>query len=332
MKIRLPPWLTLLILAPAIGELLSGSSPPAEFFQPFSFIIMTALYGCGALICREVKVRWRKGVGSLLLLGCAYAILEEGLMVASFFNPDWIDLGALKGFGRVFDVNWVWVVELIIYHAFFSVTVPVLLVELIYPERKVQPWLSERSLKIAAGALTLDVIGGLFLFGRMLNYYPPLPQYLFFAIVAYLFVRAAMKLSPDWLRVGNKPIRRPIYYSALSFATVLVSGLVIGVLPNASRAFYMPALVILVLVLLVITVLKHLREFNWKEARRSHLLGLVSGALIFFIALTPIQELDPKRVDETAGMMLVGVGFLSLIAYLWLRVGTNDTTLTGNPV
>ena len=332
MRLRPPPWLALLLLAPAVGELLSGSSPPAEFFQPFGFTIMTVLYGCGALICRELKVRWRKGVGSLLLLGCAYAILEEGLMVASFFNPDWMDLGALKGFGRALEVNWVWAVELTIYHAFFSVTVPVLLVELIYPDRKAQPWLSGRGLKVAAGALALDVVGGLLLFGRMLGYYPPVPQYLFFAGIAYLFVQAAAKLPSNWLRRGTRPMRRPLYYAALSLATVLVSGLVIGVPPNVSRAFYAPALVIVVEVLLILVVVNHLRGFNWREARRSHLLGLVLGAVLFFVAITPIHELDATRVDDTSGMMLVGAGFLALLAYLWLRVRATDTRLSGDPV
>ena len=332
MRLRPPPWLVLLLLAPAVGELLSGSSPPAEFFQPFGFTIMTVLYGCGALICRELKVRWRKGVGSLLLLGCAYAVLEEGLMVASFFNPDWVDLGALKGFGRALEVNWVWAVELTIYHAFFSVTVPVLLVELMYPDRKAEPWLSGRGLKIAAGVLALDVAGGLLLFGRMLNYYPPIPQYLLFVGVAYLFVRAASRLPSDWLRRGAKPMRRPIYYAALSLATVLVSGLVIGISPNVSRAFYAPALVTLAEVLLILAVVTHLRGFNWREARRSHLLGLVSGAVLFFIAITPLHELDATRVNDTSGMMLVGAGFLALLAYLWLRVRASDTHLSGDPV
>jgi hypothetical protein len=50
-----------------VGELLSGSAPPAEFFTPFGFTVMTLLYGGGALTARELKVRWGKGMGSLLL-------------------------------------------------------------------------------------------------------------------------------------------------------------------------------------------------------------------------------------------------------------------------
>jgi hypothetical protein len=31
-----------------IGELLSGSAPPAEFFNPFSPLVLSALYGSDA--------------------------------------------------------------------------------------------------------------------------------------------------------------------------------------------------------------------------------------------------------------------------------------------
>jgi hypothetical protein len=243
MRLRPPPWLALLLLAPAMGELLSGSSPPAEFFQPLGFIIMTVLYGCGALLCRELKVRWGKGVGSLVLLGCAYAIVEEGLMVASFFNPDWVDLGAIRGFGRALDVNWVWAVELTIYHALFSVATPVLLVELMYPDEKAVPWLSSRGFKVVAAALLLDVIGGLALFGAMLNYYPPALQYLLFVGVAAFFVRAAHRLPSYWLRRGTRPMRRPLYLAALSLSTALASILIFGALPSVSTAAYMPLVV-----------------------------------------------------------------------------------------
>ena len=89
---RVPPALVLLLLSPAIGELLSGSSPPSEYFTPFNLTILTALYGCGALLVRKLKIRWKRGVGSLLLLGASYGVIEEGVMVANWFNPNWPDL------------------------------------------------------------------------------------------------------------------------------------------------------------------------------------------------------------------------------------------------
>jgi hypothetical protein len=42
MKKRIPPALALFVLAPAIGELISGSAPPAEFFNPLTFFVRAA--------------------------------------------------------------------------------------------------------------------------------------------------------------------------------------------------------------------------------------------------------------------------------------------------
>jgi hypothetical protein len=51
-------------------------------------------------------------------------------MVRSFFNPTWKDLGVLATYGRWLGTNWVWAEWLAIYHAIFSITIPIFLVEL----------------------------------------------------------------------------------------------------------------------------------------------------------------------------------------------------------
>ena len=95
----------LFVLSPMIGELLSGSSPPAEFLTPFGFVVIAALCRAGAI--REFAHRWRKRWPSLFLLGAACGIVEEALMVRSFFCPDWADLDILVRYGRRAGVNWV---------------------------------------------------------------------------------------------------------------------------------------------------------------------------------------------------------------------------------
>lgn len=77
---------SLLILSPGIAELLSSSSPPIEFFNLFSFIYLVSFYGSGALLIREFRVRRRLGYSSILFLGMAYGVLEEGVAVKSFFS------------------------------------------------------------------------------------------------------------------------------------------------------------------------------------------------------------------------------------------------------
>jgi len=133
-----PAWL-LFFLSPAIAELLSGSMPPAEFFNPGGFILVAVLYGGGAILVRELTFRWRKGWASLLLLGAAYGIVEEGLLCKSFFDPNWPDVGILGEYGRWAGVNWIWSIQLTAYHASISIAAAILLVapiqELSNPKR-----------------------------------------------------------------------------------------------------------------------------------------------------------------------------------------------------
>jgi len=46
------PALVLFFLSPAIAELLSGSSPPVEFFNPMTFVLIVPLYGSGVIVIR----------------------------------------------------------------------------------------------------------------------------------------------------------------------------------------------------------------------------------------------------------------------------------------
>ena len=118
------PVLTLLVLAPAIGELLSGSSPPLQFFNPVFFLLLVGLYGCGALLVRETVARRQLNAAAVLLLGAAYGIIEEGLTCKSFFNLHWTDTGFLSVYGRGWGVNWVRTFGLTVYHTVVSITVP----------------------------------------------------------------------------------------------------------------------------------------------------------------------------------------------------------------
>src|ERR1700738_3153424 len=122
-----PALLVLYLLAPFIGEALSGSTPGLMFLNPISLLFESALYGSGAILVRELVRRRGLSWVNILLLGFAYGILEEGLVVTSWFNPYWPDLGILASYGRAFDTNWVWAVELTVYHAVVSITIPIVL-------------------------------------------------------------------------------------------------------------------------------------------------------------------------------------------------------------
>jgi hypothetical protein len=324
---RVSPAVILYFLSPAVGELLSGSAPPAEFFTVFGFTIMSLLYGGGAVVARELKIRWRKGIGSLLLIGAAYGILEEGLMVASFQNPTWMDLGVLGVFGRWLGVNWVWAVELTIYHAIVSITVPVSLVELIYPERRHEPWLSGRWRWIVPALLLADVVFGLSIFSEHTGFWPPFPQYLFFLVICFVFLYLAYIFPNSWARQGAKPMRRLRYYFLVTFTGALAFGFIFGVLPENLDFSYAPIFVICLGLATMHIILRHLIGYNWKTATPLHIHRLLFGSLFVFILFSFLQEMDKNRLDDTTGMSLVGLIFLIGFLVLGRKLGRHSRAL-----
>jgi hypothetical protein len=134
-------------MAPLVGEVLLGATPVSRLG---GLIPLSALYGGGAVLIREIASRQNARWRCMALLGAAYAIIEEGLAVQSLFNPDLFHAGALGG--RALGVNWVWTEWTIGYHIAWSIAIPVLLVELLLPRQRGVPWLGTRGI-IGMGVL-----------------------------------------------------------------------------------------------------------------------------------------------------------------------------------
>jgi len=317
---RIPPAIILFFLAPAIGELLSGSAPPVEFFNPIGFALLSALYGSGAILARELTIRWKKGYGSLLLLGAAYGVAEEGLMVKSFFDPAWPDLGILGTFGRWIGINWVWAEMLTIYHAVFSIAIPILLVELAYPTRRKECWVSNRALKGFVFLLVAVVLFGYFV---LTPYRPPFPQYSLAILATILLVYLARKLPPDYGKQGTVPLRRSIFFWATGFLATVTFFPTFWLLPHLLS---IPIAIMFLGALLVLVIATFLKHFNWKEPSGLHQLALISGGLTFFILLAPIQELDKTRTDNPQGMSLVALAFLTGLLLLRRQIKRHAQT------
>lgn len=135
-RLRTAPAITLLLLAPVIAEVLSGATR-------VSYIIVLVpeimVWGCGALIIREVVVRWRGGWTSVLLLGLALSIAEEFIIQQTSPAPlPW--LGSAPVYGRVWGVNWVYFLFMLGYESVWVVLVPVQVAELIFSERRNDRW------------------------------------------------------------------------------------------------------------------------------------------------------------------------------------------------
>jgi hypothetical protein len=125
-----------LFLTPAISvELLSGDTPLSQYLNPITFIIVNVTYGGALLLIRETVVRWNKGFASVLVLASGYGMLNEAICTKGFFAPQYYAVvsDGLEGFGRYFSINVPWALSVSIAHAVLSITVPFVIVSIIFP-------------------------------------------------------------------------------------------------------------------------------------------------------------------------------------------------------
>lgn len=310
---RISPAIALFFLSPAIAELLSGSAPPAEFFHPIGFVVLLALYGSGAVLVRELALHWGKRWPTIIVLGLAYGILEEGLMVKSFFDPNWMDLGVLGVYGRWAGVNWIWSLLLMIYHSLVSIAIPIFLVELMYPDRRDEQWLGRRGVVGLTMLLAADVLFGFF---ALTPYRPPAGPYLLAIAATTGLVIAAREMPTVWFTTRSGSPRRPRTFGLLGFGVIAVFYFVLlyGLPALDAPVFFTIGATVVWGTLLFFALQRWSGDGAWSD---EHKLALVSGALLFFTLLAPLQELDATRSDNTAGMTLVGLVVIAFL--LWLR-------------
>ncbi|MCI4365789.1 MAG: hypothetical protein L3K10_07020 [Thermoplasmata archaeon] len=196
------PVLALLVLAPAIPELLTGSTPITTLFVSpaffaISFLGIMGLYGTGALLIREFVVYFQKGWASVLLLGAAYGIGEEGFAVHTFFEPYGNPVHALGTYGHALGVNWLWALGLTVFHATYSIALPILLVGLWYPKTRDVRWLDRGAVAVTA-AVYLFVVA---LFSVVVGYGPSPPVFAFFLALGLAFILLAWSVPRELLRL-----------------------------------------------------------------------------------------------------------------------------------
>jgi hypothetical protein len=306
------PLLALILLSPVIAEMLSGSTPPLEWLNPIAALLLIWLYGAGVLVMRETAVRWKTGWPSILLLGAAYGIIEEGLAVKSFFDPAWMDLGTLGWYGRWLDVNWVWAVWLTIYHAVVSIAIPIFLVEWIWPGIRGKPLTSQRGYITAIGLLA----GATVFINLVLTPYRPSAWHLVGACAAVAFLTwAAWRFADQlWTRLpANKPPRSARVYALAGFAFLMGSFLIYG----GGPAFgVVPIITILEGAVLLVAVMLLVRRTSddpsrWARQR----FAFAAGAVGFLIVLAAFLELAGWR-----GMAAVAAFFVAILVWLYRRI------------
>jgi hypothetical protein len=199
---RLTPWprqvLALLVAAPLIGEVVFGSTP---LTRVYNLIFEVGMYGGAAVLVRELVVRRRLGASSLIALGLAYGVFEEGLVLQSLFDRHYPGLDFLGYYGHGAGTSWPWAAFIVPYHAVFSITIPIGLVHLWFPDAAARPWLTRAGVAAVAALFAVGCLD-LVLFFTLARRPPPATSAVVLGVTTALVV--SVVLLAGWASPGRR--------------------------------------------------------------------------------------------------------------------------------
>jgi hypothetical protein len=178
-------------------------------------------------------------------------------------------------------VNWVWTLELTVFHMVFSIGAAILLVNLAYPGRSNEVWVSRRTMVMLVILLMAIVTFG-YLF--MTPFRPGVIPYAMAILAAALLIILAHRLPASLSIRKTGQLWGPRWLFAAGFLWTLSLFLLVWVLPHTG----MPAIIdFLLLLALALAGLWQLASLYGRGPAFTdvHKFALVSGVLGFFIIL-----------------------------------------------
>jgi hypothetical protein len=221
----------LLVLAPVCAEYLSAyddsTGDPVRLLG--NLVVFVPLYGCPALLIRELARRAQLGWLGMVLLAAAFGLMQAGVVDQSLFSTDYRQIEGWDESYRAtliapLGVSAFNLVNFVGGHIVFSICAPIALVEGARPARAEVPWLGRTALGVVAAlyvgasALVLDM-----------SLTTEESHASAVQVVASLLVVAALVLAA--VRLGRRPhptVERPAPRARAVFAVVLVLALVHG--------------------------------------------------------------------------------------------------------
>ena len=149
---------SLFFLAPLVAEYLLGDLPLVAIA---AMIALAPMYGGGAILIRELVRRTGRGWPTFILLALAYAVMEEGLVSTTLFDPHYIGLSLIAyGYIPTLGTAFPWLIFVLSIHVIWSMAVPIGLTEALFYETEQKPWLGKIGLTLSAVLLAFGSIAG----------------------------------------------------------------------------------------------------------------------------------------------------------------------------
>ncbi|MCO6007093.1 hypothetical protein NE236_19105 [Actinoallomurus purpureus] len=315
---RVAPAIALFFLAPAIGELLLGNLRFGE--AVVALPLLGLMYGSGALLIRETARRAGRGPTTMLILGLAYGLVEEGLADQMLFHRYYAgndEMGdtyvAALGMG-----GWL-TIGVLTMHAVWSTNVGIALIEALVPERADAPWLGRKGLGATAALFAVGVVAVTWGSYHDERFFAAPAQLLGTVAVIAVLVVVAFRRRPAGALPGTAP--RPAVVGVVAF---VASG---AFLFTAELPGWWNVAAAVSLLVVTITVIggRWSRQRGWG---RAHRLALSAGALLTYawtgIGMRP--ESGPKRTGDYVMNVVLALGAILLVVYAARRSRAARTT------
>lgn len=313
---RIAPALVLFLLAPLVAEFLNGNLSISAII---SLRLLAPLYGGGVILIREAARRTGRGWPTMLLLGLAFGVVEEGLVMQSLFNPAYADIGQRAGAAQLpgLGVNAWWTLFVLTLHVVWSTAVPIIVVEGLFPGRSTTPWL---------GNAGLTTVGIVFVLGAVVIFAANRQQERFLASTPQLLGTAltVAALITGAFLVGRRP--RPRTHATptaprpwlVAAATLAALGLfaVCGFVLSGWTA--VGAWAVLFITATVLVALWSQRQ-RWGAA---HQVAMAAAALGVYAvsAFSVVPVMGAKGKVDLIGNTVFALGTLGLLVLLWRTV------------
>ena len=284
---RATPVVTLFLMPAIIAELLYGSTPITNLRPLVPEILV---YGSAALLIRELVRRRGGGWLAIALLGIAFGVAEECVILQTSLLPGLFGMDPQHVYGRALGVNWVYLVFLVGYETVWAIVLPIQLVEVIFPDRRDGAWLDGRGLAAATILFVIGSAAAWYLWTHVaLQRFPAAQGYrvpvltvaLALATIAVLMAPAlGRRRSAHVSQVAERRAPRPWLVGVTAFllglAWLVLTVTAFGVAPSLN-----PVIPILLALALaggtVLLVRRWARGSDWRDGHR---LALVFGAMV----------------------------------------------------
>jgi hypothetical protein len=311
------PIAVLIFLSPVLTELLMGV---VHLSNLWLLVPEMSVYGTAALLIREVTRRRGRGWGTLLLLGIAYAIAEECVILQTSLTPQFFPPAFEANFGWAHGVQWIYLTAMLWYESVYAIVLPIYLTEMLFPAQRDEQWVNENGLAVTAAIFVLASVGVWQLWSRVgLQFYGPStyqvsPLYIIAALAIIAIIVAAtflIKLRTQAARKADQRAPRPwlVWLMSFGFSLAWFFLIVLAYLPAASLNALSPLIPIgagLVWIGIGLLVVRRISSAaDWGDRQRLALtfgasVASMLGGTLVVLADAPIDILSKFAFDLIA--------------------------------